>query len=87
MSNSEGEWCVAYHGVGDKYSSKDVIRTVGLIYKGGFLPSTWGKCTDDEDIRHKGQKCGLGVYCSPDIKYAEKYAGITEFNKKVIKLF
>ena len=86
MSNSEGEWCVAYHGVGRFYSSEDVIRTVGLIYEGGFKPTDWGKCTDDDDIRHKGEKCGLGVYCSPDIKYAEGYAGVTEFNKKKYKV-
>ena len=31
-------------------------------------------------MRHPGKTCGLGVYCSPDINYAEGYAGITEFN-------
>ena len=86
MSNSEGEWCVAYHGVGKTYIPEEVVRTVGLIYKGGFKGSTRGKCTDDEDIRHKGKTCGLGVYCSPDIKYAERYAGKTEFNKKIYKV-
>ena len=58
---------------------------IGLIYKSGFKPSVWGKATDDPDLRHPGKVCGLGVYCSPDIEYAESYAGITEFNGKKYK--
>ena len=82
MDNIKGEWCVAYHGVACGQSSKEVARITGLIYKTEFKPSVWGKATDDPDLRHPGQKCGLGVYCSPDINYAAGYAGITEFNNE-----
>ena len=84
-SNCEGEWCVAYHGVADGKSPEEVSKITGKICKGGFKPSTSGKATYDEDLRHPGKKCGLGVYCSPDIDYAARYAGITELNKEKYK--
>lgn len=85
MSNSQGEWCVAYHGVARFQPSEKVAEIAGIIHKEGFKPSTWGAATDDFDIRHPGQKCGLGVYCSPDIKYAEGYAGEITFNDETYK--
>ena len=87
MNNVDGEWCVAYHGVARGQESKEVARIAGIIPKSGFKPSTWGKATNEDDIRHPGEKCGLGVYCSPDISYIEKndYAGIIEFNGKKYK--
>jgi len=85
MSDSKGEWCVAYHGVANNQEPKEVSRIAGIIYKTNFKRSIWGKATDDPDLRHPGKVCGLGVYCSPDIKYAEGYAGITEFNGKKYK--
>ena len=80
MNNSKGEWCVAYHGVARGQDSKSVAKITGLITKSGFKPSTGGKITNDPDLRHPGKVCGLGVYCTPDINYAEGYSGITEFN-------
>ena len=86
LSNSKGEWCVAYHGVADLKPSKDVSRIAGIIYKEGFKPSIWGKATNDPNLRDpEGKPCGLGVYCNPDISYAERYAGKTEFNGKQYK--
>jgi len=80
MKNIPGEWSVAYHGVARGQGSKEVSNITGNIFKTGFLPSKGGKITDDNDLRHPGRKCGLGVYCSPDPAYAEMYAGTTEFN-------
>jgi len=85
MNNSKGEWCVAYHGVARREPKEEVSRITGLIVTSGFKSSTWGAATDDEDKRHPGTKCGLGVYCSPDINYAEDYAGVTEFNQENYK--
>ena len=85
MNNSPGEWCVAYHGVGRSEQPKEVSRITGIIYKSGFKASTWGKATNDPDLRHPGKVCGLGVYCTPDIAYAESYSGITQFNGKKYK--
>ena len=85
MCNGPGEWCVAYHGVARNQSKSEVARITGLISTSGFKPSTSGAATNDPDKRHPGKTCGLGVYCSPDINYAEGYAGITEFNNKNYK--
>ena len=85
MCNGYGEWVVAYHGVANNQSPEEVAKIAGIIYKTNFIPSNWGKCTDYIDIRHKPNKCGLGVYCTPDIKYAEGYAGLTEFNGEKYK--
>jgi len=85
MSNCPGEWCVAYHGVAHGQCSENVSKITGLITQSKFKPSTWGKATNDEDLRHPGKRCDLGVYCSPDINYAEMYAGITELNGEQYK--
>ena len=85
MSNCKGEWCVAYHGVARGKNYNEVAKITGLIAESGFKPSTSGAATDDPDLRHPGKKCGLGVYCSPDISYAEGYAGITELNGEKYK--
>ncbi len=85
MNNCEGEWCVAYHGVARGKSYKEVSKITGIIAERGFKPSTSGAATDDPDLRHPGKTCGLGVYCSPDIEYAEGYAGKTELNNEKYK--
>ena len=85
MNNNSGEWCVAYHGVARGQAPEEVSKITGLIYKSGFKPSSGGAATNDPDLRHPGKTCGLGVYCSPDIAYAEGYAGITEFNGEKYK--
>ena len=86
MNNGPGEWSVAYHGVARAQNNpKEVSKIAGLIVTGGFKPSTWGKAADDPDLRHPGKKCGHGVYCTPDINYAEQYAGITELNNEKYK--
>ena len=41
-------------------------------------------CTKDQ-YNHPGKKVGVGVYCTPTIKTAEGYAGISEVNGKSYK--
>ena len=79
-NNCQGEWPVAYNGVARDRSPEEVTKIIGLIIKNGFRASIWGKAENDEDLRHPGKKCGHGVYCTPDINYAEDYAGIVELN-------
>ena len=85
MNNTEDEWVVAYHGVARSQSPKNVIKIAGNIISGGFKPSTSGKCIYDADIRGHQKTCWLGIYCTPNINYAESYAGITEFNNEKYK--
>ena len=85
MSNSPGEWCVAYHGVGYGQSSDDVKKITGLIYKGHFKSGSRQVHKDCLDEFHQGQKVGVGVYCTPNINTAEKYAGESLINGKKYK--
>ena len=80
MENKKGEWCVAYHGVGNKKESDKVKKITGSIYKSQFKIGPNQMHENCDDIFHPGQKVGKGVYCTPKIKIAEGYAGISEIN-------
>ena len=85
MKNIPGEWCVAYHGVGSGQSSDNVKNVTGLIYKGNFKKGSRQVHRNCLDQYHQGQKVGEGVYCTPNIKTAEGYAGISNINGKSYK--
>ena len=80
--NREGEWCIAYHGVGSEYSSKEVAKAVLGIANDTLKKKselTHNEEDDDEydyseddDVRHPGQKVGSGVYCSPNPQVMEE---------------
>ena len=84
MDNSEGEWNVAYHGIGRGQSTSDVKKIVGLIYKGSFKKGSGQVHKECNDKFHSG-KVGEGVYCTPNIETAEEYCGISEINGKSYK--
>ena len=80
MANVSGEWCVAYHGVGVGQSSDDVKNVVGIISKTSFKAGSRQAHEFCPDKNHPGQKVGVGVYCTPTIKTAEGYAGLSNIN-------
>ena len=81
MSNVEGEWCVAYHGVCSGQISDNVKHVTGLIYKGNaFRPGGGQAHAGCPDAFHPGKTVGNGVYCTPTIKTAEGYAGKSTIN-------
>ena len=95
--NREGEWCVAYHGVGSEYSSKEVAKAVNgisnytLKEKDKLKQNGEGEDDDedyaeDDDVRHPGNKVGKGVYCSPNPDIMDNYAGILEINNEKYKM-
>ena len=86
MKNKDGEWCVAYHGVGCGQNSDKVKNIAGLIYKGGFKPGQRQAHKNCDDQFHPGQKIGEGVYCTNKIEVAEEYAGTVEVNGKRYKM-
>ena len=86
MNNVEGEWCVAYHGVGRYQDSERVKNITGLIYKGKSFKAGAGQVhATCDDIYHPGKLVGEGVYCTPTIKTAEGYSGISYINGKQYK--
>ena len=78
MDNSKGEWCVAYHGVGNFQNSNDVKKVTGKIIKSEFKPGGGQAHKNCPDQFHPGNLVGEGVYCTPNIQIAENYAGISE---------
>ena len=85
MKNIPGEWCVAYHGVGSGQSSDKVKNITRLIYKSEFRAGGGQAHKDCPDQYHPGKTVGVGVYCTPTIKTAERYAGISEVNGQSYK--
>ena len=81
MNNSPGEWCVAYHGVGNGQSSENVKKVTGIISQTNFKPGSAQSHENCPDQYHPGKLVGRGVYCTPTIATAgEQYAGISEIN-------
>ena len=52
--------CVAYHATNLKF--------VQSILETKLQPGTEQWHEKEDDLNHPGQKVGIGVYCSPDIK-------------------
>ena len=85
MSNSEGEWCVAYHGVG-RFNNSDEIKDISRkIIKGGFRAGKNQVHDTCKDKYHPGKFVGKGVYCTPNISTAESYSGESIINGKSYK--
>ena len=98
--NRPGEWCIAYHGVGSEYSSKEVAKAVNgianytLKTKADQNKNNPNSINDeedydyseDDDIRHPGNKVGTGVYCSPNPEVMDEYAGMVEIENTKYKM-
>ena len=94
--NREGEWCIAYHGVGSEYSSKEVARAANYIAHDTLKEKSKLNNNEedddedmyehDDDIRHPGEKVGSGVHCSPNPNVMEEYAGEVEIDNRTYKI-
>ena len=82
---SNGEWCVAYHGVGRGQSSDKIKKIIGEIYKDKFKAGDNQYHSEHEDMFHKGKKVGYGVYCTPFIETANDFSGVSEIKGKNYK--
>ena len=85
MNNSDGEWCVAYHGVASGQSSDNVKYVTGEIVKNTFIKGGGQRHANCPDQYHPGKKVGEGVYCTPTIETAEEYAGESQINGEKYK--
>ena len=85
MENIKGEWCVAYHGVGQLEEPNKVKDIVSKIIGDKFKPGMGQVHEDCDDNNHPGKKVGKGVYCTPHIKTAEDYSGTSEINGQKYK--
>ena len=80
MQNLEGEWVVAYHGLGRAMKRGQLNPIIGGVARMGFKPGGNQLHTNCEDFYHKGKKVGEGVYVTPYIQVAEEYAGTANVN-------
>ena len=82
----EGEWAVAYHGFGCRMKSSELKSIIKTIIHDNLRPGSGQAFSGASDKRHKGQKCGTGVYITPNIDVAFSYAGVITLGKKNYKL-
>ena len=92
--NNINEWAVAYHGVGGKRGNnknRNAFENVALIAQNNLAQGKRQYYKDYDNIRSISKqegyiKCKRGVYLTPIIKEAEKYADVETFDKKKFKL-
>ena len=82
----QGEWAVAYHGFGCRMQSSQIKSIIKTIIHDNLKPGSGQAFSGVDDIRHKGQKCGNGVYVTPDINVALGYAGCITLGEKNYRL-
>ena len=78
----EGEWAVAYHGFGRSMGGDKIKSIIKTIIHDNLKPGSGQACAQSDDIRHPGQKCGTGVYVTPNINVALSYAGVITLGAK-----
>lgn len=90
MSNVEGEWWVAYHGIGrsnDPEKNKKVIKSIvndGLKPGRNQFHEKYDNC--NKLSKEKYSKIGTGIYLTDKISEAEKYSGEVEFQNHKYKI-
>ena len=79
--NVEGEWSVAYHGVGSLLGRKNqMINAINDIALNNLKTGIRQGFKDSNDIYHFGQKVGEGVYVTPNPEVLAQYSGIFNCN-------
>ena len=78
-NGNKNEWAVAYHGIGisQNYNLENVINNIA---NEGFKIGKIHACQFDDDLNHKGQKVGIGIYCSPNPLVMEQFASLSKTN-------
>jgi len=79
--NLDGEWAVAYHGVGSLLGRKtQVFNAINDIALNNLQTGMRQRFKDSNDIYHFGQKVGEGVYLTPKPEVLEQYSGVFKYN-------
>ena len=85
-NSTSSKWTISYHGLGRNLQSKLIENALNNVLKSNLKPGPNQAYLHDIDKRHGNSKIGEGVYFCLDIKEAEEYAGIIDFNKKKYKI-
>ena len=84
--NKEGEWSVAYHGVGSLLGNSEVLNMINFLSMDNIQTGIRQNFKDLNDIYHKGEKVGEGVYVTPNPKTLDKYCPIFEYEGTKYKI-
>ena len=73
----------AFHGTGRNCQTETEIKEmIENIFKNGFRNGNNNVHSECDDLRHPGEKVGIGVYVSPNLEVAKSYAGKIQKNGK-----
>ena len=75
----EGEWAIAYHGIGKGNEFEKILNILNNGLQKG--PNQFYSHHLNINTLNKKIYCGHGVYLTPDIQYAEKYAENTKLGE------
>ena len=84
--NTEGEWSVAYHGVGSLLGSSELLNIINFFFMNNLQTGIRQQFKDSKDIYHEGEKVGEGVYVTPNPKVLEQYCGVFNYNGAKYKI-
>ena len=82
----EGEWPIAYHGACIRNTSNEIKEIVKIIIEQNLKPGSGQGYRDSNDVKHPGNKVGVGVYCTPKPSIMEGYAGTLEVKNHKYKV-
>jgi len=88
-NNKNGEWWVAYHGLGSRLGLDGLDKInliINSVLRSNLKPGPGQAHSFCDDIFHKGKKVGIGVGLTPDIWLAEGYAGKIDINGDFYKV-
>lgn len=80
--NRPGEWAVAYHGFGGKNPGESLKKIIKTFVLENLRPGGGQAFSHAEDRRHPKNKCGNGVYLTPNINVALSYSGVIPLDNK-----
>ena len=85
-NNYDGEWAVAYHGVGSLLGQNEILDVIHEISENNLKSGLRQEYKDSNDFFHPGEKVGVGVYLSFKPTVIDGYCGVVNCGGKRYKL-
>ena len=84
--NIDGEWSVAYHGVGSLLGNSEALNMINFLNMENMQTGIRQNFKESKDYYHKDQKVGEGVYVTPKPEILDKYCPIFEYDGTQYKI-
>ena len=85
-NHSEGEWSVAYHGIGGGLKGNQLFNTKTSHIVNNLLPGINQQFKNNMDLFNLGKKVGEGIIVTPKPTVMEEYCGIFDCYGKRYKI-